>query len=673
MALNRRAANRFSANIWPGFVDAMTALLLILMFVLTIFMVVQYTLNERISGQDKELDALASEIIGLSDALGLERTRAAGLEQDVSQLNSSLADAQDRATQQNALIAALNAETSDQAAQIAGFEEQVASLLARNSDLDTQLSDSRSRVAVLTGQVDGLEGEITDAQSREAALEEEKRLLLADKDALEQANLTVISQKDALQLALAQARDEIDESVEAARLAAAKREALEGLIADLRADVSSKEGSLADALAMLAATQDDLSETRGSLSDALAQVSTTRSELAESRSALGQTRTALEQERAALAQEQAALAQAERETENQAQALAEARTELTERGLTEEELRDRIDALVNSLSAEEKAKLAEAAAAAALREKLKGAEDELTAMTLSLEAKRKEAEDTLTLLAATRAELTEAEREAAQNMSEGDRQAALLSVARQELADEKATSREAAQKLTVLNEQTAELRKQLDRLQGLLDASQAADVASQVQIEVLGANLNTALARVAAEQKKRLALEETERKRLEAEANDLKKFRSEFFGRLRDVLGRQDGVRIVGDRFVFSSEILFGAGSATLGAQGKAEIANVAGIILDVADQIPSEIDWILRVDGHTDKIPLSGFGEFKDNWELSQARALSVVRYLNTELGVPANRLAANGFGEYQPIAQGDSAEALAQNRRIELKFTEK
>ena len=666
MALNRRAANRFSANIWPGFVDAMTALLLILMFVLTIFMVVQYTLNERISGQDKELDALAGEIIGLSEALGLERARASGLEEDVSRLNTSLADAQDRAAQQDALIAALNTETSNQAAQIAGFEEQVASLLAQNSDLDAQLSDSRSRVAVLTGQVEDLQGDVAEGESREAALEEEKRLLLADKDALEKANLTVISEKEALQLALAQARTEIDESAEAARLAAAKREALEGLIADLRADVSDKEGSLADALALLAATQDDLSQTRGSLSDALAQVSTTRSELADSRSELGQTKTALERERAALAR-------AEQETEDRAQALAEAQSELTARGLTEEELRARIDALVNSLSEEEKAKLAEAAAAAALREKLKGAEDELTAMTLSLEAKRKEAEETLTLLAAARAELGEAEREAARNMSEGDRQAALLSVARQELAEEKAASRDAAQKLALLNEQTVELRKQLDRLQGLLDASKAADEASQVQIEALGANLNTALARVAAEQKKRLELEEAERQRLEAEANDLKKFRSEFFGRLRDVLGTQEGVRIVGDRFVFSSEILFAAGSATLGEQGKAEIANVASIILDVADQIPPEIDWILRVDGHTDKIPLSGFGEFRDNWELSQARALSVVRYLNSELGVPANRLAANGFGEYQPIAEGDSPEALAQNRRIELKFTEK
>ena len=241
-------------------------------------------------------------------------------------------------------------------------------------------------------------------------------------------------------------------------------------------------------------------------------------------------------------------------------------------------------------------------------------------------------------------------------------------------------SLEAQRKVALLNSQTVELRKQLDTLQGLLDFANAADQKSKVQIEALGKNLNTALARVAAEQKKlaeqtqkTAKLEEAERKRLEEEAKDLRKFRSEFFGRLRDVLGSREGIRIVGDRFVFSSEILFGAGSAELGPRGQEEIAKVANIILDVADQIPSEIDWILRVDGHTDKVPLSGTGLYADNWELSQARALSVVKYLISDLGVPAERLAANGFGEFQPIVDGDSPEALALNRRIELKFTEK
>ncbi|MEP5759057.1 MAG: OmpA family protein, partial [Litoreibacter sp.] len=132
-------------------------------------------------------------------------------------------------------------------------------------------------------------------------------------------------------------------------------------------------------------------------------------------------------------------------------------------------------------------------------------------------------------------------------------------------------------------------------------------------------------------------------------------------------------IRIEGDRFVFASEVLFQPGQATLSAAGRGEIAKVAEILTSVADDIPDVLDWIIRVDGHTDNVPFNGRGSISDNWELSQARALSVVRYMSGSLGIPPNRLAANGFGEFQPIATGNSVEARAQNRRIELKLTEK
>ena len=133
------------------------------------------------------------------------------------------------------------------------------------------------------------------------------------------------------------------------------------------------------------------------------------------------------------------------------------------------------------------------------------------------------------------------------------------------------------------------------------------------------------------------------------------------------------GVQVVGDRFVFPSEVLFAPGSATLGAAGQAQVARVAQVIREIADQIPAGINWVLRVDGHTDKTPVSADSQFRDNWELSQARALSVVRYMTQVQGLPPERLAATGFGEFQPIDPGDSPEALARNRRIELKFTER
>jgi chemotaxis protein MotB len=638
MALNRRAANRFSANIWPGFVDAMTALLLVLMFVLTIFMVVQFVLRDTISGKDEELDALTSELSGLAAALGLEQAQSAQLSGAVTALTATLEAARGEAEAQAALIASLSKQSENQALQIADFEEKVASLLAQKNDLTRNLEQTQSKVVVLTR-------EAATAVEREANLVDQNRILLADKDALEQAKLAVISEKEALKLALAQARDEIDVSVEASRLAAARREALEALISDLRADVTEKEGSLAETLALLVQYQTDLDGTQVSLSAALDEMETSAVELSETQKSLRETK----------------------------QILAEKR-------LTEEQLRLKLEKMVKGLSEAEKAKLAEAAAAVALRKKLKGAEDELTAMTLALEAQRKKAEDTLTLLAAARADVSEMDVKAAENLSKVERQAALLAVARQELSQEQEISLEAQRKVALLNEQTVELRKQLDTLQGLLDFANAADKKSKVQIESLGKNLNTALARAAAEQKKlatanekMAALREAERKRLEDEAKDLRKFRSEFFGRLRDVLGSREGIRIDGDRFVFSSEILFDAGSADLGPRGQEEIAKVASIILDVADQIPAEIDWILRVDGHTDKVSLSGEGAYADNWELSQARALSVVKYLISDLGVSAGRLAANGFGEFQPIMDGDSPEALALNRRIELKLTEK
>jgi chemotaxis protein MotB len=178
---------------------------------------------------------------------------------------------------------------------------------------------------------------------------------------------------------------------------------------------------------------------------------------------------------------------------------------------------------------------------------------------------------------------------------------------------------------------------------------------------------------VAAEVRAKAEREARERARLEEEAVDLRRYRSEFFGRMQAILGSRAGVEVVGDRFVFPSEVLFAPGSATLGPEGRAQVARVASVIRDIAGDIPPEIDWILRVDGHTDKIPLGAGSSFRDNWELSQARALSVVRYMIEAEGLPANRLAATGFGEYQPVDPGDSPEALARNRRIELKFTER
>ncbi|MEC9104757.1 MAG: peptidoglycan -binding protein, partial [Pseudomonadota bacterium] len=276
-------------------------------------------------------------------------------------------------------------------------------------------------------------------------------------------------------------------------------------------------------------------------------------------------------------------------------------------------------------------------------------------------------------LAAALAAKLRAEQAAETTLSEAEQRAALLAQARSNLAEEQEQSAEAARRTALLNQQVAQLRTQLGSLQSLLDDYKARDAANQVQIQSLGTDLNAALAQKAAEERRRRELEEAERKRLEAERDQLEKYRSEFFGQLRDVFAGQAGVQIVGDRFVFSSEVLFAPGSADLSQAGQQQIAGIAATLRSLAAEIPQGIDWMLRVDGHTDDVPLSGLGEFRDNWELSQARALSVVRYMVDFLGFPPDRLSANGFAEFQPIAQGTSEEARAANRRIELKFTER
>jgi len=220
-----------------------------------------------------------------------------------------------------------------------------------------------------------------------------------------------------------------------------------------------------------------------------------------------------------------------------------------------------------------------------------------------------------------------------------------------ELDSERQLSQRALSQVELLNQQIAALRKQIGALEQALDVSEQRDRESNTKIADLGRRLNVALAQ---------------------RVQELNRYRSDFFGRLREILSDRENIRIVGDRFVFQSEVLFPVGSEIINEAGRAEMQKLAGAIIELQREIPPEINWVLRVDGHTDDRPLSGTGRYRDNWELSSARATSVVKYL-IENGVPANRLVAAGFGEFQPLDAADTAEARNRNRRIELKLTER
>ncbi|MBS9717219.1 peptidoglycan -binding protein [Pseudohalocynthiibacter aestuariivivens] len=662
MALSRRTGNRLQASIWPGFVDAMTALLLVLMFVLTIFMVVQFVLRETITGQESELDQLTEQIMSLADALGLEQNRARELQSEVTRLGASLEGAQNTAEVQAALIATLQSQTAFQTeelaaerARITSFEAQVATLLAE----------------------------------RDNALERGDVLSVAVEE-LEAARAELISDQEALQLALARARDEIDVQVETARLAAARREALDALIADMRQRNAEAGQKNTDLQAQLETAQSELSDAERLRLTEAAAAEALRERLQNADSELTAMTLALEEQRKKAEDTLTLLAAAQAAREDLSVRLAAALTT----GQEATEARDAFQtqlaaALLAKNNTEENLAVAEQALEAMIAEvaalgDVAATKEEIEAQLVAALAAQMAAEQAAerafasaderdaVLAEALAAKLAAEEREA-EALTSAEEHALLLQTANRELEKQEAQSAESQRRMALLSEQVAALRSQLGSLQAILDEAAAKDVAANVQIEALGSQLNTALAQVAAEERRRRELEEAERKRLEERALDLERYRSEFFGQLRDVLGEQEGVRIEGDRFVFSSEVLFAPGAVDLSEEGRGEIAKVARILQEVVDDIPPQLDWVIRVDGHTDDVPLISTGKYQDNWELSQGRALSVVRYMIEELGIQPDRLAAAGFGQFHPINPEPTREARAQNRRIELKFTEK
>jgi len=279
---------------------------------------------------------------------------------------------------------------------------------------------------------------------------------------------------------------------------------------------------------------------------------------------------------------------------------------------------------------------------------------ELTELLALEHSKKESVEDSLAVLQAT---LTEQEKENArltgllgtasgQTQGAEDRARALST----SLDEQKKITNEALAKVELLNQQLAALRLQLAALEEALEASEAKDKESQARIADLGQRLNVALAK---------------------KVQELARYRSDFFGKLKEALGNRPDFQVVGDRFVFPSDVLFDTGSAEIRTEATVQLDKLAAALRELETQIPPDIAWVMRIDGHTDIRPITTF-EFPSNWELSSARAISVVRYLMQQ-GVPANRLVAAGFGEFQPIDGGSSEDTLARNRRIELKLTER
>ena len=758
MALSRRTGQRFQASIWPGFVDAMTGLLLVLMFVLTIFMVIQFVLRETITGQESELDALAAEIVAISEALGLEKAKVVELEGELGILTSTLDDTEATNNQQSLLIESLNSQNEENKAaldsaliQITQFETEVAKLLA---------AQAASRMQI---------------------------------DQLQNERKSMIDQQEALALTLAQARDEINLAEQEARLRAAEREALQALIRSL-------ESEQREAKKIFEGQSNEIQELKVALDDEeaarlieAAAAAELRRRLKEADTELTAMTLTLEEERkraeetlTLLAAVDAAKLEIEDNLRQTIIALEAANLKIgnneTELKTLEEnaessdaELEEIKVALAASLARQQRLELElsnlgknisqQAVAVKDFNEKLMIAENDLAVALLNLGEERldwqaREAES-IREIGNLRSKLSDAlaarwvsaqsQKEAVDNLkrvlaaklvsdklneekvSNFKQKEILLQKAEQQLQEQSKKLSNTSDSLlksqretALLNQQVLELRRQLSSLQSLLTLSEEKDRDEEIQLQNLGNRLNAALARVASEERKKRQLEQSlrleieaklneitilnsnlisskvdleraetkaqleedkriklevaefqrlqaDRERLKTQATELERYKSDFFGRIRELVEGRDGIKIVGDRFVFSSEVLFDVGKADLSLPGRLEIQKVAVILNQIVEEIPKNLNWIIRVDGHTDNTSMVSGAEFKDNWELSQARALSVVRFMISDLGLPKTRLAATGFGEFQPISSGSSPEDLAQNRRIEIKLTEK
>ncbi len=423
---------------------------------------------------------------------------------------------------------------------------------------------------------------------------------------------------------------------------------LEAEVADLGRALGLEQDAAADLRRSLARLSTDLRGAlaeRDALTDRIDDVAAERDRLAEAM-ALQQDRSLqLEETLAALRLERdsfAVEAEAARADLEAAQATIEADRATLELRLAElVQLRRDIEALAAvraELEAEVAAQADRLAASAAEREALAADLGAVRDARMALEARLADQEERTRL----------AQRELEQRdirLEELVRSAASLETA----LDAEGQAREAAlAEVALLTRQINALSVQLAELDRILDAREREVVEQSALIADLGARLNLALA---------------------AEVEELSRFRSDFFGRLRTVLGDRDEVRIVGDRFVFQSEVLFGSGEAEIGPEGRRQLAQLAATLASIAGEIPDELPWVLQVDGHTDRRPIST-ARFPSNWELSTARAISVAQFLVGQ-GIPPDRVAARGFAEFQPLDPADTLDAYRRNRRIEIKLT--
>ena len=614
---------------WAGFVDALSALLMVLIFALSVFMMAQLFQGAALTGQDQVMNRLQDQVAELTDMLSLERGNNAAIREQLTQLSAELQQSAAARDDANHSLALLSRERD-------ALEAQRAALEARMRSGERELDDARARLELMEEDLDSTRDDADTSKDALARRSAELASLQRDIDALQQVRRNLEGEVGRMLLILEEARAleaelenrlanreaelshtqttlaERDSELGAAHVALAERESE---IGQMRASLIERETQLNRTQNALADRESELGRTQGALADREGELDLTRATLTEREAELGRTQASLRQARGREQELVQALASERSELERLALLLQQSREEEQRTGATlasrDRELEDageRIDQLIASLSS--------------VRDRTRELEAELsTEEERSLLAQREVADSNRQI-----AELTRR-----LGIVEGERDLAV------ELGGSQA-------------QQIADLRDRLASLNQALDAAEIRAARDLVQITSLGERLNAALA---------------------ARVQDLSRYRSDFLARLHDHLGNRQGVKVEGDRFIIQSGVLFSSGSAEISGSGQENLRQLADFIRELVADIPDDVDWILRVDGHTDSKPIQTI-RFPSNWELSTARATSVVRFL-VSLGVPEHRLMAAGLGEFQPLADSEDAAAMQRNRRIEFKLTDR
>ncbi|RVT95360.1 peptidoglycan -binding protein [Rhodovarius crocodyli] len=539
-------------NPWPGYVDALSTLLMVIIFVLLVFVLAQGFLSVALSSRDQALERLNRQVAELADLLALERGQGQELRGLLTRSETRLREAE--AARDN--FSSLLAQTRQEAEAATGARDAA---LAEAAGLRARITDLAASADAGGRRLDGLEARLNDALRRAES---------ATGDAAEQLRRLAESGR-----ALAGERDARSSAERIGRETAAALAAERGARTTAETRLAEAGTALARERETRTAAERDLRDSRGALETARQELATLRRRIEEANAALAAAQQRLDRMRAEI---------------------------------------EGLNTTVRADRATIEARVAELAQLSADVRRLSALREELQRQ-LAEEQNRRGGAETAT-------------------------------------AEQSRLSEAARAQVALLTRQLNELRTQMQRLADALGASEARDREQEVQISTLRSQLNAALA---------------------ARVEELTRYRSEFFGRLRDALGDRPELRIVGDRFVFQSEVLFPPASAELSPAGEVELRRLARVLVDIASRIPPEINWVLRVDGHADRNPIRS-PRFASNWELSAARAIAVANLLIQE-GLPANRVAAAAFGEHQPLDTADTPEAFARNRRIELRLTDR